>query len=198
MCYIFLMAEPKDCIRTQVYALCILLAVCGLYAFFRYMVFGEVGLPQVPAYLLNKVVALASAASLAVACVWRYRGNEAAQKFWFRSTANLAFVHVLLTLSLLSPVYYPKFFMTGRLTAAGELSILAGVLTALGYFRFHHHSQRRWVTAALLPAALGLHLAAMGGAGWIAPAAWQGGLPPISLLAFCCAAISLCVPSARR
>ena len=112
----------------------------------------------------------------------------------------LAAIHSVMSLALLSPGYFPKFFNgAGTMTLAGELSTLLGVLALAGLV---------WMAA--LPAAgpsddrrllrrLGLgvlaltalHVAVMGWAGWFKVADWPAGLPPITLISFVIAVLGL-------
>ena len=109
----------------------------------------------------------------------------------------LAGVHVLFSLSLLTPAYYAKYFDAGgRLNLQGEAAIAVGVIAlfflmspaittlpmmpkAIGGRRWKR-SQRAGYLALLLVV---FHLIFLGLNGWLAPAGWQGGLPPISLIA---------------
>ncbi|MBW2275354.1 MAG: hypothetical protein JRG96_18975, partial [Deltaproteobacteria bacterium] len=85
----------------------------------------------------------------------------------------------------------------GTLTGVAGISMLAGVIGFVflwtynlsfqthlredkGFIRFI--TSRRVLIWALLLG--GVHMFFMGYSGWLDPAGWQGGLPPISLVAF--------------
>ena len=119
----------------------------------------------------------------------------------------LAGVHALMSLSLLSPAYYAKYFDAGgKLNLEGELAMSAGVLAlfflmapaittlpmmpkAIGGRRWKRN-QRVGYLALLLVVG---HLVALGLHGWLAPSGWNGGLPPISLVAVVVAVVPLIV-----
>jgi drug/metabolite transporter (DMT)-like permease len=99
---------------------------------------------------------------------------------------------------LFSPAVYDKFFVeNGTLTLLAGLSMLFGVLAFVVLWGYNMSFQtflredkafiqfitsRRFMLFALLLGAA--HLLFMGYEGWLEPAGWHGGLPPISLVAF--------------
>ena len=107
-------------------------------------------------------------------------------------------VHVLISLMLFSPAIFGKFFEDdGTLTGVAGISMLAGILAFVVLWGYNLSFQtflredkafigfitsRRFLIWALLLG--GLHLLFMGYSGWLNQAAWNGGLPPISLVAF--------------
>ena len=119
----------------------------------------------------------------------------------------LAGIHAFLSVSLLTPAYFAKYFdADGRLNLQGELAVTAGVLglfflmspaittlpmmpKALGGRRWKR-TQRLGYMALLLVVA---HLVVLGLEGWLAPSGWNGGLPPISLVAVLAALVPLLV-----
>ncbi len=158
-------------------------ALAAAYAIARYHVFGGVPWPRLPLYTLNKAVAL-SAAVLFV------RAATARIALW------LATLHVLMSLALLAPAYYPEIYLAGGLNFTGELAMLAGclafalclapVLTAGQPFR------------KVVLAAAAAHVCAIGFKGWLTPRAWPGCMPPITLLSFLVFAAPLAARVIRR
>lgn len=110
----------------------------------------------------------------------------------------LVLIHALISFLLFTPTVYGRFFEPdGTLTLLAGLSMLCGVLALvllsahnLSFHTFlrEDRSFDRFITsqkflqfALLLGAA---HLLILGYEDWLNPGGWQGGLPPISLLAF--------------
>jgi hypothetical protein len=105
---------------------------------------------------------------------------------------------VLISFMLFSPAIFGKFFEPdGTLTGVAGISMLAGVLAFVVLWGYNLSFQtylredkafigfitsRKFLIWALLLG--GIHLAFMGYSGWMNPSGWNGGLPPISLVAF--------------
>ena len=184
------------------------------YAVVRYNVFKGVPWEHLPLYVANKAAAVSAVALLAssyLAGSWTrlFPGEPERRrllaKFLGLSGFAAAGLHALMSLALLSPAYYPKFFgADGKMTFAAELAAAAGVLglfwmavpaagslpnmeEALGR-RWWRRSQRSGYLALAMAA---VHTAAMGFSGWLRPGEWPGSLPPITLLGFLIAALSL-------
>jgi hypothetical protein len=180
----------------------LLIGLATIYAVVRYHGFGGVDPGHFPLFILNKALSLAAVFLLTAAVLApRFARGSAENPAETRSRANafrssafcLAALHSLMSLILLSPEYYPKFFLeTGRLNAVGELSMLGGTLSlacftiaGLGSFLPENGLRRLAPRLGYLGILLtGLHVLVMGVEGWTAPARWHGALPPISLLAF--------------
>jgi hypothetical protein len=110
----------------------------------------------------------------------------------------LVLVHALISFLLFKSAVYGKFFeANGTLTLLAGLSMLGGVLAFVILWginlSFQTHlsedkafikfiTSRRFLLVAMLLGAA--HLFFMGYEGWLNPGGWQGGLPPISLVAF--------------
>ena len=122
----------------------------------------------------------------------------AARKALGMSGFLVVLIHAFMSFMLFTPAVFGKFFAEdGTLTGFAGVSMLAGVLGFVvlwGYnLSFQTHlredkafigfiTSRRFLIWALLLG--GVHLALMGYLGWMNPAGWHGGLPPISLVAF--------------
>lgn len=155
------------------------------YAILRYNVFGTVPLVQLPAYITNKALGMASALALLCAAVGHARSQPETLKRWAGVSFGLAAAHVMLSLALWSAEYYPKLFGFGMMNWSGEFTLLFGVLTAWLYgamalFKPKSFQKMRVLAARLLA----LHCLSLGVLGWLAPAKWFGGMPPISLICF--------------
>jgi hypothetical protein len=162
------------------------------YSILRYHVFGEVAWAQLPLYVLNKAISWSAVTLLALAYL---RRNKPAARDLGVLGLFLAFAHILMSFSLLSPAYYAKFYSGPQLTAWAGAALLAGVgavvvvvlpgiatlpgmCAALGDARWLRWQRAGYWTLALTAA----HCAFMGWQGWLTPAKWHGGLPPITLL----------------
>jgi len=186
------------------------------YAVIRYHLVGDVAWRHLPLFILNKATSLAAvvfvACSYLIGKIIRWHDDDKALrlvviKFCGLMGFFLAAGHAFLSLALLSPAYYGKYFDDGgRLNLQGEIAISVGVLALffllspalttlpmmpreLGGWRWKR-SQRIGYVALILVA---VHMLALGLKGWLAPRGWNGGLPPISLLAFAAAVIPLLV-----
>jgi hypothetical protein len=155
------------------------------YATLRYNIFKEVPWADWPTYIVNKALGLASLILMALT-VKRWLSGKAG-KTLMQWSGVFAGTHVVLSLTLLNPDYYPKFYDAGKLTLIAGLSMLLGataiVLQELGARRakagqFLTNQQM----LGCLVAITGLHAALPGVSGWFAPATWPGYLPPITLI----------------
>ena len=191
-----------------------------VYAIIRYHLAGDVAWAHFPLFIFNKATSLAAvffvASSYLVGKVIHWHDHDKALrlvviKFCGLMGFFLAGVHALLSLSLLSPAYYAKYFdPDGRLNLEGELALVVGVVAlfllmapaittlpmmpkAIGGKRWKR-SQRLGYVALILVV---VHLVALGLEGWLAPAGWNGGLPPISLVAVLAALVPLLVKGKR-
>jgi hypothetical protein len=166
------------------------------YATARYNVFKGVRWSEWPTYTLNKGLGLASLA-LIVLTIFRLGGRRTTSVAPLMSVAaGLALAHILLSLALLNPAYYAKFFDGAKLTGLASVAIAFGVLSAVLMQRGQRHSHdwsagRRYTVLAMIALCASLHAAFPGFMGWFDPASWPGGLPPITLLSFLLGAIAI-------
>jgi len=182
--------------------------ILGLaYAVLRYHIAGPVPWKDFPFFILNKGIALSAFILLTLNFGLGPLSNLGvnvpdgwlnARKALGMTGFLLVLIHVLMSFLLFSPDVYAKFFETdGTLTLRAGLSMLGGVLAFvvlwaynLSFQTFLREDQafirfitsRRFLLAALLLGAA--HVFFMGYQGWLEPAGWHGGLPPISLVAF--------------
>jgi DMSO/TMAO reductase YedYZ heme-binding membrane subunit len=154
--------------------------------------------------LINKAISLSAVGLLALSyLIRRWRWLRPAHPV--RTLAVIQFcglggfwlvgVHATLSLAILSPDYFPKFFEDRKLSFAGELSMLCGVVAlwcyvlpvmatlpqtrqALGAHRWRRYQQLGYAGLVLVI----VHLAFMGFPQWFSPSEWPGYMPPITML----------------
>ena len=128
---------------------------------------------------------MGAALALLITAVYAARRQVAEVKNWGTVTLHLAYIHIILSLALLSANYYAKFFGDEMMNLSGELMLLFGALGVYCFWRIGVSSISQRVSFQLLGSLLvSGHLLAMGLSGWLTPEKWYGGLPPISLLCF--------------
>jgi hypothetical protein len=177
--------------------------VAEAYAVLRYHLLGTTPWSELLFYTTNKALAIGSAAALSAVLALRplaelgwpiHPSLMAARPGLGRLALIAAFLHAIISYSLLGPDHYPKFFSSGQsLNAMGRWSLVFGWISLAFYWLFHLHRQRngngtaqvspsvRWAGFALLWM-VALHAAIMGFGVWLTPASWPGRLPPITLL----------------
>lgn len=177
------------------------------YAILRYHIVGDVPWKDLPFLILNKGLSLgafiliglnfamgpARNLGLPVSPAWLN-----ARKALGMSGFLFILVHALISFMLFSPAVFGKFFEAdGTLTGVAGISMLAGILGFVVLWGFNLSFQtflredkvfigfitsRKFLIWALMLG--GIHVLFMGYSGWMEPAGWNGGLPPISLVAF--------------
>jgi DMSO/TMAO reductase YedYZ heme-binding membrane subunit len=187
-----------------------------IYAVVRYHLAGDVPWRHFPLFILNKATSLAAvffvASSYLIGKIIRWHDHDKALrlvviKFCGLMGFFLAAVHALFSLSLLSPAYYGKYFDDiGQLNLEGEIAISVGVLAlicllapavttlpmmpkAIGGVRWKRNQRLGYVALAFVV----VHLVVLGWRGWLAPGDWNGGIPPVSLVAVLVALVPLVV-----
>ena len=203
------MSEPNSS-RLKNHAAWIISLTCILsigYAILRYHILGPVPWKDFPFFILNKGIALSAYILLAINFTLGPLNNLGLRlsERWLNSRKALGMTgfllvlaHVLIALMLFSKEVYGKFFFAdGTLTLNAGLSMLSGVIAFIILWLIHisfqtflkeDHRFIRLITSRsfLLTAFLfgASHLFFMGYKGWLDPSGWNGGLPPISLVAF--------------
>jgi DMSO/TMAO reductase YedYZ heme-binding membrane subunit len=174
-----------------------LVLIFGLaYAVLRYHIMGPVPWTDFPFFILNKGISLAAFILLTLNFSLGPLNNLGGKvsEGWLNARKALGMtgfllvlIHALMSFLLFSPSVYGKFFEAdGTLTLLAGLAMLGGVLAFVilwGYnlsFQTHLREDQafiRFITSRkfLLTAML---------MGWLKPAGWHGGLPPVSLVAF--------------
>jgi hypothetical protein len=177
------------------------------YAIMRYHIVGTVPWKDFPFFILNKGISLSAFVLLTFNFGFGPLNNLGvkvpegwlnARKALGMSGFLLVLIHALMSFMLFNSSVYAKFFQQdGTLTLLAGLSMLGGVLAFVvlwGYnlsFQTHLREDKtfiQFITSRkflLVAMTLGAaHLFFMGYEGWLNPSGWQGGIPPISLVAF--------------
>jgi hypothetical protein len=177
------------------------------YSVLRYHIAGPVPWKDFPFFILNKGLCLAAFVLLTMNFSLGPLNNLGASvpQGWLNARKALGMtgfllvlIHALMSFMLFNSSVYGKFFVDdGTLTLLAGLSMLAGVLAFVVLWGYNMSFQtflredkafiafitsRGFMLFALLLGAA--HLLFMGYEGWLKPAGWHGGLPPISLVAF--------------
>ena len=177
------------------------------YAIVRYHIAGPVPWKDFPFFILNKGISLSAFLLLTLNFglgplnnlgIKVSEGWLNARKALGMTGFLLVLIHALMSFMLFSPSVYGKFFETdGTLTLLAGLSMLGGILAFVVLWGYNMSFQtflredkafiqyitsRKFLLFALLLG--GVHLIFMGYEGWLNPAGWHGGLPPVSLVAF--------------
>jgi DMSO/TMAO reductase YedYZ heme-binding membrane subunit len=186
------------------------------YAVVRYHLAGDVAWRHFPLFILNKATSLAAvifvSCSYLIGKIFRWHDQDKTLrlvviKFCGLMGFFMAAVHAFFSLCLLSPAYYGKYFDDGgRFNLQGEIAMAVGVLAlfflvapavtslpgmpkAIGSWRWKRNQRAGYVALVLVVA----HLVVLGVKGWLAPGGWQGGIPPVSLVAVVAALVPLVV-----
>lgn len=188
----------------RIIAVVILLSIG--YAIVRYHVAGPVPWKDLPFFILNKGISLAAFILLTFNFGFGPLKNLGvnvpaswlnARKALGMTGFLLALIHVTMSFMLFSPTVYAKFFAAdGTLTLLAGLSMLGGVLSFVVLWAYNLSFQtflredksfiqfitsRTFLIWAMLLGAT--HLVFMGYQGWMNPAGWHSGIPPVSLVA---------------
>lgn len=177
------------------------------YAIVRYNVFKGVPWEQLPVYVSNKAIALVGLLLIGLSRVVQ---DKARRKGLGLAGAGFVAVHVLLSLMLAGPEYFPSLYTAaGQMTGNAALSMLAGALGSGALLWLFHSTKVRppegQPRTSLVPG-LGrllllftaVHVALIGVDGWLDLASWPGSLPPITLLSFAIAVLLLAMPKTKR
>lgn len=178
-----------------------------IYAIIRYHVLGDVPWNDFPFFIFNKGIALVAFILLILNFSIGPLKNIGinVSEGWLNSRKILGMVgflfvliHVFISMLLFKPEMFGKFFEeNGRLTLYAGLSMLGGVLAFVLLWVYnlafktdlkedqkfiHFITSRKYLLISFLFTML--HIFFMGYKGWLNPSGWNGGLPPISLVAF--------------
>ena len=177
------------------------------YAVMRYNVLGSVPWKDFPFYIMNKAIALSAFILLIINYSLGPLNNLgvkvperwlSARKVMGMTGFVLVLIHAFMSFLLFNPAVFGKFFEgDGTLTLLAGVSMLTGILAFVVLWGINLSFQtrlrenkafiqfitsRRFLLAAMLLGAV--HIFFMGYEGWLTPAEWHGGMPPISLVAF--------------
>lgn len=191
-----------------------------IYAIIRYIVFKGVSPNHLPLYIVNKIFSVSGifliATSYTIGKLKRLKNkNESRQhqliKFTGLAGFSLSAMHVFISLMIISPGYFPKFYHEDMMNFKGELSMLMGVFSlfcfsfpaittlpfmqeAVGFKKWKKRQQIGYL--GLLTAFL--HVLVMGISGWLDVASWPGYLPPITMLSALIASVPLVLKLLRK
>ena len=178
-----------------------------VYVVLRYHVFGGVLGKDFPLFIFNKGISLAAFLLLTFNFTFGPLKNIGIKVplSWLNSRNILGmtgfvlvFIHVFLSLILLKPTVYAKFFEPdGSYTLYAGLSMLTGIFAFVALwiynvsFQTHLRENKKFIQFItsrkflILALTLGaFHLLFMGFEGWLNPSGWNGGMLPVSLVAF--------------
>jgi len=166
----------------------------AIYTAVRYILFGDVEVTHLPAFLMNKSVAMTAVIFLCFAGLAHRRGDSDGVARWGTAAWCAALLHTLLSLSLLGDAYYPKLFGEELMNLSGELTVLFGALAMCCFWllaRLHRERSHLRAMQVLACVCVAAHLVGMGILGWLNVGGWHSGLPPISLISFLFAVLAL-------
>lgn len=151
-----------------------------IYAFLRYGFMKQTAIDNWPAFITNKALAFLAVWLLLLGLLRRKSDG----KIFFLAVFYTAVAHAMISVALMGKSYYTEFeAATGLFNAKGELMLLLGSI-ALAMFLAIRHSIKpsTWLMPLLIMTTLA-HVITFGLNRWGNIERWQGGLPPISLLA---------------
>ncbi len=198
--------ERKSGWKNAFLVLVIVFLITFSYSILRYNVFKGEGIEHLPLYISNKAISLGATILIGISFLLgplcRF-SKKFVPKLYLRKYIGIlgfgvAAIHGIISLLIFNQAYYGKFFLeSGKLTFAGELSMLFGILaifmfavvsiTSLPSVESGLHPkqwkfiQRSGYIAYFLVI---LHVTLMGFGGWFDPTKWPGGMYPITLVAF--------------
>ena len=177
------------------------------YAIIRYHILGPVPWNDFPFYIFNKGISLAAFILLTLNFSIGPLKNIGVNvsEGWLNSRQVLGMagflfvlIHALMSFMIFKPEIFGKFFEeNGSLTLFAGLSMLGGILSFVVLWAYNlafkttlkedqkfiqFITSRKFLLTAMLLSLV--HIFFMGINGWRNPSVWNGGLPPISLVAF--------------
>lgn len=201
-----IMDEPKSVgWKNTTTVVLIVFGLCLAYAFLRYNIVRSVPFDNLPLYIANKAVALSATILIGLSFLLgplaRFWPNQFVPHLYLRKHLGvigfgMAALHAIISMVLLNPAYYGKFYAaSGKFNLIGESSLLFGILafsifsaisiTSLPPLEKHMHPdqwklvQRFGYLAYVLVL---LHVGIMGYQGWFSPDSWKYGLASITLI----------------
>jgi hypothetical protein len=170
--------------------------VSAVYATVRYNVFKGVNWSDWPHYIGNKILAVASLLLIALAVIRLASARRRPIRNLMVWASGMALAHTLISLALLDPVYFEKFYSGPRLTAQAGASLLIGA-AALAVLQWGKGKPgtadpaRAAMTLGLLAFLSATHAAIPSTASWFDPFTWPGHMPPLTLVSFLAGAAAL-------
>lgn len=199
------MGNPEGTWRKTTTITAIVFLASLVYAVVRYHIVRTVPLDHLPLYTVNKAIAMSATIIIGLSYVLgplaRFFPKTFVPHLPLRKDLGItgfavAAVHAVISLLLFGKAYYPRFFLNdGKLTMAGEFSMLFGILAFMVFAsicvtslpdmekRLHPAqwklAQRMGYIAYVFVL---LHAAIMGYRGWFQADAWQYGMASITLI----------------
>lgn len=191
-----------------------------LYASLRYIVFKGVDPIHFPLYIVNKIISVSGLFFLAVSYAtgklnqFRFEDfNRQSRFIKFSGLAgfSLSAMHVFISLIILGPAYFPKFYAGEMMNLTAELSMLMGVISLYCFtipaittipamqeaFGLKKWQQGQRIGYLGLLSAF-FHATIMGFSGWFDVSSWPGYLPPITLISAIIAVFPLYLKYLRK
>ncbi len=161
------------------------------YSVIRYNIFKEVPWVDFPLFVFNKVLALSSLFLFAI-----YQYSIVKNKTNFYNTIKdyaiiFGVMHIIISLLILSPSYFPKFYYSLKFNLPGAISLLSGtiavgllllLLRKAAYIKSSYSKYFKNNAAILFFLAIAVHVSTIGFNGWFRMSTWPGGMPPITLI----------------
>lgn len=175
----------------------ILLILCSIYTLLRYVYFGPVSPENIPLFLANKAISMASVFALLFAAISYFKKDGLLSRDWGRVALHTAFLHVVMSFPLINPYYYSVFYGfadSGRMDHVGELVLLLGILASYAYFRIARSapgSNEMHFYKLIGSGLVAAHIFELGAGGWLKVDGWHGGMPPITLITTLAAIIAM-------
>lgn len=183
----------------------VVFGICLTYAFIRYNIVRNVPFDNFPLFITNKAAALSATILIGISFLLgplaRFWPNQFSPHLYLRKHFGvigfaMAALHAIMSLVLLNPANYPRFYLqNGKFNLIGESSMLFGILsflifsaisvTSLPPIEKHMHPnqwklvQRFGYLAYIFVL---LHVTIMGFQGWFRIDSWQYGMASISLI----------------
>lgn len=167
----------------------IIVLISFLYSIIRYNYFGDVSLTELPLFIFNKAISMSSVLLLLFANL----GFNNLDKKPANSIKNLSLflitLHAVLSLLLVSKVYFPDFYQAERFSFNGGVTLTAGVISIILFFTVFLNTaivrkENFGIFEILTYVFVSIHIFFRGYKGWITVEKWHGGMPPISLITF--------------
>lgn len=176
-----------------------------IYAVIRYNFLRDVPYSEIPLFISNKATALSSTVIIGFSFLLGpltrmfpniFEKNLSLRKSFGLIGFGLASIHAIISLILLSPEYYGKFYtQEGLINTTGQFSLLFGVL-ALAVFSivsitslpsiYKALGEKKWKTVQRFGYigyfAVLLHVVVMGFKGWLNPSSYAYGFISITLV----------------
>ena len=160
-----------------------------IYATLRYNVFKHVPWVDWPTYVLNKSFALTALLLLMTYALQHHRNPDKTDNSLLTSAWLFMLFHAGISLAILTPAYYPKYFDAGKLTSLAAWSMMLGVTAAACLHQVCRLCSLK--DPAGLPLKIGVlaflsgvHAMLLGYTGWFQPWTWPGNIIPITLISF--------------